>query len=133
MKESFLAHHVRVTQAAFNMEEMLLGVFIDLTQREFIFAPMRCKPLKVEESMLGGITLQNFFANRRETSGCEATRLSPTMMRLISADITWICFMQSLEKDMIPVRTKLINLKRLHRFHKRLTRTLIFEMKLSFG
>ena len=39
MKENFLAHYVRVTRAAFNMEEMLVGVFIDLTQREFAIVP----------------------------------------------------------------------------------------------
>ena len=39
VKESFLAHHVRVTQAPFNIEEKLLGVSIDLTQREFVIVP----------------------------------------------------------------------------------------------
>ena len=34
-----MKHYVRVTQAAFNIEEMLLGVFIDLTNREIVFVP----------------------------------------------------------------------------------------------
>ena len=37
MEERFLAYKVCVTKATINMKEMLLGMFVDFAQCEFIF------------------------------------------------------------------------------------------------
>ena len=68
MKENFLAHYVRVTQASFNMEEMLLGVFIDLTQREFVLVPNELQTIEGGGIDVGGIHLAELL---RHTKGEE--------------------------------------------------------------
>ena len=119
----------------------LLNITIDIySQNSWIFhkvtlslSPTSCKSLNEEEGILGGTTFLNVFETPGEVSVCEAMRMSPTMIRLMSANIALMFFIQSLERDMSPVRTKLVHLRMLQRFYNFPMGIFVFATKLSSG